>query len=416
VPLTTDLDVAAKIFKFLAWLTLAAGLVMPTIIPEIANVSILVLSAAGLILLLVDPGARAVLRQPAAWLPLLAGAILVLALAFTAQSAMHIVAVLILAPLFLVAPLAALLVRLGRRFDPETIGYFALAGSFGAAAIAIYDVFVRGLGRGGDMFNNVIHFADLALTIGFVAAVGVFSAKHPQRLLFLVGPILALVAVMLANSRGPILAAIPVSLVSVVMISAHLLPRRWIAPVSLLAVLGLIGAGFAAYALGFGDRLARLANVGTLFATGATEDNSVNERFHMLVSAYNAFIASPIFGHGLVEYTRAAAQFAPEGPVQYAPSGHLHNDVADFAVIGGSLGLLSYILFLVAPLAGALSVAGRWRGAAIYLGVLMPVGYFAMGLTNAMLGILTQTVVYAVVLALIAALGQLKTPAETVGL
>jgi O-antigen ligase len=74
--------------------------------------------------------------------------------------------------------------------------------------------------------------------------------------------------------------------------------------------------------------------------------------------------------------------------------------------------LLSYGMLLAAPLAGALAVGGRWRGAALYLGVLMPVGYFAMGLTNAMLGILTQTVVYAVVLALIAALGQsAKNPA-----
>jgi O-antigen ligase len=404
--------VADNILKLLAWLTLFVGLVMPTIIPEIANVSILVLAAAGLFILLVDQNARAVLKQPAAWLPLFAGALLVLALSFTARSAMHIVAVLILAPLFLVAPLAALIGRLRLRLDPELIGCFALVGSLGAAAIAIYDVFVRGLGRGGNMFNNVIHFADIALTIGFVAAVGVFSARHSRRLIFLAGPVLALVAVMLANSRGPILAAIPVALVSVVLISAHLLPRRWIAPASILAVAVLIGAGFIAYALGFGDRLARLANVGTLLATGTTEDNSVNERFYMLVSAYNAFMASPIFGHGLIDYTHAAAQFAPEGPVQYRPSQHLHNDIADFAVIGGSLGLLSYGMLLAAPLAGALAVGGRWRGAALYLGVLIPVGYFAMGLTNAMLGILTQTVVYAVVLALIAALGQsAKNPA-----
>ena len=41
------------------------------------------------------------------------------------------------------------------------------------------------------------------------------------------------------------------------------------------------------------------------------------------------------------------------------------------------------------------------------VGLVAGVGYFGMGLTNAMFGVLSQTVVYAVILALIAALGQL---------
>jgi O-antigen ligase len=172
----------------------------------------------------------------------------------------------------------------------------------------------------------------------------------------------------------------------------------------MLTIVLILAGGAAAYALGFADRLQRLGNVVTLFSTGATSDKSVGERFYMLVSGWNAFWASPLFGHGLIDYTRSAAQYAPPGPVQFKPSGHLHNDIADFAVIGGILGLVSYALLMAAPLAGALQVRGRWRSAAIYLGLIMPVGYIAMGATNAMLGILTQTVVYAVVLAIVAAL------------
>jgi O-antigen ligase len=108
----------------------------------------------------------------------------------------------------------------------------------------------------------------------------------------------------------------------------------------------------------------------------------------------------------MIEFTTSAAAFAPPGP-GYAPSSHLHNDLADFAVIGGLLGLICYGLLLAAPFAGGLATRGRHRHAALYLGVLASLGYLSMGLTNAMFGILTQTVVYGVLLALIAALAQL---------
>ena len=396
-----------KVLVPLALLALLAGLTFPATFPEAANIPTFVLMGVGLIVLLTDRGSRPVLRQPAVWLPLLAGLILAFALLFTASSPLHVVAVFILAPLFLVGPLAALLRQLRSKFTPVTIGTFALAGASGAVVIAIYDVVVRGRSRGGTLFNNVIHFADLALAIGFIAAVGMLGSNRRLRPIFILSPVLAIIAVLLANSRGPLLAVVPVAVVGVAVLSAYLLPRRWIAPAAVLTLVLILGGGAVAYALGLADRLSRLGNVVTVFATGATTDNAVGERFYMLISAWNAFWASPIFGHGLLDYTRSAAQYAPPGPMQFKPSQHLHNDIADFAVIGGSLGLVSYALLMAAPLIGALRVRGQWRGAAIYLGAIMPVGYLAMGLTNAMLGILTQTVVYAVGLAIIAAFDDL---------
>ncbi|WIJ24044.1 O-antigen ligase family protein [Devosia sp. RR2S18] len=392
---------------------MVAGLSLPTVLPEVANVTVLALMGVGLILVFVQPSGRGVIRQPAVLLPLAAGAILALALVFTATTPNHVLAVLVLAPLFLVGPLASLLQKLGRELTPTLVGIFALVGAAGAFAVAVYDVAVRGLSRGGYSVNNVIHFADLALTIGFVALIGVFGTKGRSRFIFVIGPVLGLIAVVLANSRGPILAAVPVSIAAAAMISGMLLPRRWVLPAAAATLVVLIGGGYLAYVLGFAQRLERLGSVVTLFSSGTTGDSSVGERFHMYISAWNAFQASPIFGHGLIDYTHAAAQYAPPGPVQYKPSQHLHNDIADFAVIGGSLGLLSYVLYLAAPLAGALATRGRWRNAALYLGVVMPVGYFAMGLTNAMIGILTQTVLYAVVLALIAALDVNSSPSST---
>src|SRR5690606_7233319 len=103
--------------------------------------------------------------------------------------------------------------------------------------------------------------------------------------------------------------------------------------------------------------------------TGSASDNSTNERIYMYHSAWNAFLASPWFGHGMIDFTAIAGQYAPPGN-SFPPSGHLHNDVADFAVIGGGLGLLSYALLLVAPIAGGFVTRGANRNPAIYLGIM----------------------------------------------
>ena len=171
-------------------------------------------------------------------------------------------------------------------------------------------------------------------------------------------------------------------------------------------VLLIAVAGTAMIGLDLGGRLGGLGEAAMALVTGGATDGAIGERLFMYQTAWNAFWASPWFGYGMIDFTTSAAPFAPPGP-GYPPSSHLHNDLADFAVIGGLLGLISYGLLLLAPIAGGLATRGRHRHAALYLGVLASLGYFSMGMTNAMFGILTQTVVYGVLLALIAALAQI---------
>ncbi|UXN74144.1 hypothetical protein N8D56_02340 [Devosia sp. A8/3-2] len=83
---------------------------------------------------------------------------------------------------------------------------------------------------------------------------------------------------------------------------------------------------------------------------------------------------------------------------------HLHNDIADFAVAGGLFGLLAYGLFLFAPVVGALGAHGPLRIPLLYLGGVTTVGYFSMGMTNAVIGLRWQDIVLASVLALIVTL------------
>lgn len=391
----------AKLTYFLAWIALLAGLILPTLAPPVGNVITILLMLLGLFLLWRAPATRDILRQPTIWISLVAGAILLVAFLPTAKAPLDILAIFVLAPLWLVAPHTGLLRRFGIRLTPWLIGTLALIGAAGGAAIAGYDVLVLGQPRGGYSVNNPIHLADLSLMLGFVALVGVLD-KRRGNLVFLLGPVFALATIWFTGSRGPLIAFVALLAVGgVTMAWLTLRPRQALALIVLVGFgLGVAGAGIAVS--GKAGRFAEITNL-NMMLTGNTADNSTNERLSMYRSAVGAFLASPLYGHGMMDYTTKAAQFAPPGR-SYTPSGHLHNDLADFAVIGGSLGLLSYALLMLAPLVGGFVTRGVYRHPAIYLGVVAPTGYLAMGLTNAMLGILAQTTLYAVMLSLIAAL------------
>ncbi|WP_224704699.1 O-antigen ligase family protein [Devosia aquimaris] len=391
-----------KLLRLLAWAALFAGLCLPTPTPEIANVTTLVLIGVGVIILMARPSARAVLRLPVVTLPLAAGALLLLALVITAKSPLHVLVILVLAPLWFAGGHAALLGEIRDRLTPAVIGSFALAGTAIGAGIAAFDVIVRQVGRGGSLVNNPIHLADLTLMLGFVALVGLFD-RRPLRVIFLAGPALVCAAIGYTGARGALVALVPMLVIGGGLLAFLILPRRRAWQLVALGVAGIIVALGATFALGLGGRISGLLDVALALVRGEPTDGAVTERLSMYQTAWNAFQASPWFGFGMIDFTTLVAPYMPP-QYDYAPSGHLHNDIADFAVIGGVLGLACYGLLLAAPLVGGLSARGPNRGMILYLGVVTSLGYFTMGLTNAMFGILTQTVLYGVILSLMATL------------
>lgn len=389
--------------RVLAWTALTAGLVLPTIAPATANIAVIALMVLAVPLCWRSPW-RAILRQPGVLLPLLGGIVLLLAFAITARSAMHLVAVLYFAPLYLVGPLVALFDRLRARDMPAVIGGLAFAGSVGAAAVACYDAFALGLPRAGISVNNPIHFADLALMLGFVSLTGLFGRLGRVRMIFVLGPVLAMVAVILSGSRGPMLASAALLITVLVLWLFWRLPRRhaWLAAgggaVAVVAVLAVL------LQTGLVHHVAALGDIATLLQTGAAPDSSTSQRLIMYQSAYDAFLASPIYGHGLIDFIAITAGYAPQGVV-FPAYEHLHNDIADFSVVGGIMGLCAYAMFIAAPLASGLRAAHN-RRAALMLGATLSIGYLTMGLTNAMLGVLSQTVLFSVGTALVVHLGR----------
>ncbi|RYE39431.1 MAG: O-antigen ligase domain-containing protein [Hyphomicrobiales bacterium] len=128
---------------------------------------------------------------------------------------------------------------------------------------------------------------------------------------------------------------------------------------------------------------------------GVPTDESTSIRLQMISGGMQAFLQAPIFGHGPFAFVNIANELSE---LPYGSWPHLHNDLADFAASAGILGLVAYALFLLAPIVEVLrSAKTAARPRILVLVSTLVAGYFIMGLTNAMFGILTVTVSYAVI-------------------
>jgi len=117
--------------------------------------------------------------------------------------------------------------------------------------------------------------------------------------------------------------------------------------------------------------------------------NSVDERFEMWRAAWRMARRHPWWGVGFGGYASAAARLARAGraPPFVAAYEHPHNDLLDALASGGIVGLVVLLLLYGVPLAlfvrAARDPAPSVRAAAS-MGLLVVVGFFVFGLTEAM--------------------------------
>jgi len=381
---------------------MVAALAMAPVAPEAANILFLAIGAVAFLML--RQSDVKVVRRPAVWMTLTG--LTLLALAYCGSSgAAGIVGLMFVVPLLTVPPLIAAALRTD--LPPRLIAVLALSGAAGAAAIAAAEFTSTGTSRVGEWVANPIHFADLALLVGFLAVLGTLFGRGPGRWLFLLAPLFATVAVLLSGTRGALVALVAMLGTAVV---AGILVRQisW-RQLAVGAVLLLIGL-FAAWIGGVGQTSAVqrvMVDLADIFRTGLPSDESTSLRLQMYEGGLNAFLASPLVGHGPFAFVEAAASRAS---VRFEGAPHLHNDLLDFAASGGVPGVVAYFLFLLAPVAEALKVKDPvTRKTLVLLSATLAVGFFVMGLTNAMFGILNLTVFYATATLVIAALAQTVT-------
>jgi O-antigen ligase len=236
--------------------------------------------------------------------------------------------------------------------------------------------------------------------LGFIALLGLAATRSRFRLLFLLGPILGTFVCVLSGSRGPLL-AVPLLLVAYVMVAT----RHWVRNIAIGLVLLAVCAGVVwTIWPATVHRYVVMANRLPDYLQGdAVNDASLSERGAMYVAGYKAFFDAPWLGYGWHAKMDAIAPYLSE---KYANlpkiHHHLHSDGLDFAVSGGVVGILAYLLMLIAPVAGAIrSVRDSQYRLRNTAAVMLSVGYFAFGLTYLLFGYEFHTTLYVVLAAII---------------
>lgn len=355
-----------------------------------------------------------IIRHPA-YLAVFAGMVLlVVTLPFVWHSPNDLLLIAALLPLPLGIGLVALIEAEPRFGSPLLLGALSFIATIAAALAALEDVYVFGLARAG-AGNNPIHFSDLTVMLGFFSLVGLFGTQSLWRVLFLAGPIIAFEVILLSQTRGAMLGF---GLILAVVLVLFII---WFRHAWRVLVPGLVVLAFSAGALvyltpgvsdrallAFGDAQAAVSAymAGEGEDVPATDvDSSTAERISLFRGAVGVFSHHPVFGVGTGQMISEARPYFAEGHEHLGA--HFHSDPADFAASAGTFGLVAYLLFLLAPFLRPDGNYGTDTRRAMTLGAVVLSGSFVtLGLTNAVFGVLPQTMLFGVLLACIVAMGR----------
>lgn len=284
---------------------------------------------------------------------------------------------LVALPAYLVFRLAA------RRSAALTVAVAAWIGAAIAVISGGYEVYVLNLGRATGGFTP-IYFSDIGAALGFVALLGILAPGPKWRWLLVSGPLLGLACVQLGGTRGALVGIAVLALVAGVAVLRRW-PKHW-----WHLLLGVGAAAAIIIAVAATIDISRLAAVPALIAQalggGETSDASLNYRLEFYSAGFQAFLASPVFGHGWWERFPAALPYmSPEAAALYVgPVSHLHNDMINFASAAGLLGLLAYGLMMLAPMVSAWrSPHDSQRPFRLAASAAMSLGFLAFGLSDA---------------------------------
>jgi O-antigen ligase len=352
------------------------------------------------------PG-RAELAEPGGLMALAGFGLIAVALLVTADAAGDALYAVNFLMLALYPLLRAAMARLASPRGSSRVALLAFCGTCLALLVALWQVFGEGAGRARGFGSDPIWAAQAALILGFLPLMGLQRGAASWRAVYLLGPVLALVTVLLTGSRGPLIAALPLLAVAVLLAPGH---RRTIAAMVIIA--GIAGA--AIIVLGAPGEMARVQSMVTAalqsMSGGDISEASIGVRAAIYRSSWAAFLDAPLFGHGWEERLPASYAQVPGGeaaieamdPVMHG-NHHLHADVLDLGVGAGLFGLVAYGLALLAPLASALSAPADGQRTARVLGAsLLATSYLGCGLTYIMFGYEFPTTLYVCLAAILA--------------
>ncbi|HQZ11903.1 MAG TPA: O-antigen ligase family protein [Devosia sp.] len=343
--------------------------------------------------------ASAIWQQPAMVIFIAAPLVLAAAFAVTAQAPADVR----YAANFLSLPLAAIVYLVARRVNlpnvTMTLAILCLAGALVAAIISVYDVFVLHKVRfiGHYMGPNVL--ARLALLMGFIGMIGIFVTRSRWRYMLYLGPFAALLTIYLSGTRGALVIFPALAAIYGVFLVTDRTERNPVHALLCAAVLA-----FALFTL-TSDRMASIGWIAGNLAAGADSgDNATSVRLAFLSGAWELFQGAPLLGFGWANFARVAI---PVVGVELIGSPdnwifQFHNDLANFAVAAGIVGIALLAALVLAPLLGVWRMPrdGAFR-LRLYCCLTLSAWVGISGLTDLTLGYDLPTTLYAFLTAIV---------------
>ena len=255
-------------------------------------------------------------------------------------------------PLVLVIPAAALFLRARIWQGPLILSTLALFGTVAAVTVCIVRGLIGGFGRTGAWELSPIYFADMAMIAGFMALAGQMSSTARWRWLYWLGPVLGLVASILAGTRGALL--VGASLIPVALF--YLWRGRRPGCAALLAVVAcvvlLVAITALAAVVGLGRTFQATSVLQELLTGKRVSDLSVFFRLDMYQAAFRAIPSEPFFGYGWSHQFEHILPFmSPAGQDEYQREhwGYVHNEILSLVIGMGVLGVVGAVLLFAAP-------------------------------------------------------------------
>lgn len=387
---------APRYVRWALWLALVLLFALPCVIGRNTTYLIMLAGLAAILTPSIIGARREATRNPVDLV--FTGVFVAMAAAFaiTAEDAGDLSYALNFSPFLLAVPLRWQLERVARTDGAVLIGWLSLAGTIGAAGLAIVQIVIFQQHRVGQPWMNTFHYADTTMLLGFLTLVGWFAPGAHKRWPFLLGPVIGIAAVIASGTRGALLAAPVLGLVAFVF---ALMTAKRKGPI-LLAAAGAVAVLVLLLGLALLLGLGRAFEAFTLsgrFLWGGKLDNPSLERVQMMMGGWRAFLASPLFGYGWRDMVPAIYPFVdPAYEKTMHQFRHLHNGVISFAAAGGIVGLMSFIALSIVPIVAVFSSARDSQfHSRLYLAVTLCAGYAVFQLTFLLIGFEFPTVQYA---------------------
>lgn len=287
-----------------------------------------------------------------------------------------------------------------RWISAETVAQLTVLGT----AIGFFEVAVSaalGVDRAAGLNIGPIVLSNALLAFGFIGAGGMLLRRDAWGWLYLLGPVLAVAATLLTGSRGPLLALPFAALVMVIWLwrvrfGGRLLPA-------------LVGIGGLSAALGIGVFVllqtragSLLAMIESLMSGTLAVDESSRQRLVLWNAGWRAFADSPWLGYGWANIMDVTRTLLPAQDVALADLPQLHNDVLNFAVGGGVVGIACYLAIISAPVIAAWrSPRDSLRNFRLFGTTMLTIVFIGGGLTDLMFGFEFHTFLFAMLAAIL---------------